>query len=306
LGISQPSLTRTLRDLEDLCGRPLLTRSPLGITAARETRELARLAGLTFAEIGQGFALFRESHGQIDGSIVIGSLPLARSALVPNAVTALLQRHPELRLRIVDGPYAELLHGLRSGQLDCIVGALRLPPPADIRQESLFVDNLSIVVRPGHPLLARPGVTTEDYARLAWILPPAATPARHRIERFFAGLGLASRPQVIECSSLIAVRGLLRQSDRAALLSRAQVGFEIRCGHLALLAGPLPGTEREIGLALRADWHPTLAQRDFLTLLRAAHPSTLSGDARGDRGSDPQQQRKPQFDDLADALAIDY
>jgi DNA-binding transcriptional LysR family regulator len=268
LRVHQPSVTRTLRDLETLCGRPLFSRSPYGIDATREARELARFAGLALAEIQQGLDVFHEAHGRIDGRIVIGSLPLARSVLLPTAVTRLLQRLPEVKLRIVDGPYPELLHELRSGRIDCIVGALRLPPPADVRQEALFSDQLSVVVRPGHPLLGRGTVTVSDLEVLDWVLPPDDTPARHHFNGFFDEHNLSPPRHVIECSSLIAIRGLLLQSDRAAMLSANQVGYEVRSGQLAMLSGPLPRTDRPIGLALRADWRPTLAQADFLDILR--------------------------------------
>ena len=275
LGVRQPSVTRALRDLETICGRQLVTRSPLGTEASRDARELARFAGLAFAEILQGLDAFRESHGQIDGRVVIGSLPLARSTLVPNAVTRLMERYPEVRLRIVDGPYPELLHELRSGQLDCIIGALRFPPPPDVRQEELFTDSLSLVVRPDHPLCRSQAVTPEDLASLDWVLPPAGVPTRRHFEAFFQSEGLAVPRHVVECSSMVAVRGLLLRSDRATLMSLTQVGHEIESGQLAVLGAPLPQTARPIGLALRADWRPTLAQGAFLEFLRRAVAETI-------------------------------
>jgi len=265
LGVHQPSVTRAVRDLETLCGKRLFDRSHHGIAPTREARELARHAGLALAELQQGLEAFRESHGQVDGRILVGSLPLARSALVPTAITRLLERYPEVRLRVVDGPYPELLHELRSGRLDFIVGALRFPSPADIRQETLFTDSLSLVVRPGHPLC---GKTKLDLAGLDWVLPPEGAPGRLLFEEFCRSIGLGQPRHVIECSSLVAVRSLLLQSDRAALLSRAQVGFEVESGQLAVLGDPLPHTARPIGLALRSDWRPTQAQAAFLDLLR--------------------------------------
>jgi DNA-binding transcriptional LysR family regulator len=268
LGVHQPSVTRALRDIETLCGRPLFDRSHHGITPTRDARELARLAGLAFAELQQGLEAFRETLGQVNGRIVVGSLPLARSALVPTAITRLLDRYPEVRFRVVDGPYPELLDELRSGRLDFIVGALRLPAPADIRQETLFIDALSLVVRPDHPLRDEQSLSAQDLAQLDWVLPPEGTPARKLFEEFCRSAGIAQPRHVIECSSLVAVRSLLLQSDRAALLSRAQVAYEVDSGQLAVLGDPLPHTERPIGLALRSDWRPTLAQSAFLTLLR--------------------------------------
>ena len=268
LGTHQPSVTRAIRDLETVCGQPLLNRSPQGVEATREARELARFAGLALAELKQGLDAFRESHGQIDGRIVVGSLPLARTTLVPMAVTRLLERYPDVKLKVVDGPYMEMLQELRSGRLDMIVGALRTPPPAEIRQEMLFNDALSLVVRPGHPLQGKASISPDDLAALDWVLAPEGTPARRLFQSYFASQELPSPRHVVECSSLVVARGLLQRSDRAALLSLAQVGHEVETGQLAVLGKPLPETERPIGLALRADWRPTLAQDTFLQLLK--------------------------------------
>jgi DNA-binding transcriptional LysR family regulator len=277
LGVHQPSVTRAVRDLETLCGRQLFDRSHHGIAPTREARELARHAGLALAELQQGLDAFRESHGQVDGRVVIGSLPLARSALVPTAITRLLARYSEVRLRLVDGPYPELLHELRSGRLDFIVGALRQQPPADIRQESLFSDSLSLVVRPGHPLRGKTKLTAADLAGLGWVLPPEGAPGRRLFEEFCHSLGMDPPRRVVECSSQVAVRSLLLQSDRIACLSRAQVSHEVESGQLAVLGDPLPGTARPIGLALRSDWRPTLAQSAFLDLLRQAVTEAAAG-----------------------------
>lgn len=269
LGVSQPSVNRAMRDLESLCGRPLLTRTPQGLEPTREARGLARLAALALAEIRQGLEELREWRGQMTGRVSVGCLPLARSHLLPEAITGLLARYPEAQVRIIDGPYAEQLHELRHGGLDLIVGALRLPPPTpDIEQEVLFVEPLSIVVRANHPILAEGEPTAAALAALDWIAPREGTPARAHFASFFAAAQVKPPRHIIECSSLIASRGLLMQSDRAALLSASQVRQEVEAGYLAVLPQPLPGTERPIGLTVRKGWQPTRVQAALMELLR--------------------------------------
>jgi DNA-binding transcriptional LysR family regulator len=269
LGMAQPGVSRALRDLETLCGRALFARAPHGLEPTGDARTLARYAGLAFAEIRQGMEELRERRGLIDGRIAIGSLPLARTALLPDAVTRLLQVLPGVAVRIVDGPYRELLHALRHGQIDMIVGALRTPSPAaDITQEPLFRDPLAIVVRPGHPILGGSAPSLEVLARLDWIVPIEGTPARRNFTDLFAARGVAPPARLIECSSQVAIRGLLLRSDRAALLSASQVEFETSAGQLTVLPMTLPGAEREIGLTTRADWRPTSAQARFLDIIR--------------------------------------
>jgi DNA-binding transcriptional LysR family regulator len=192
-------------------------------------------------------------------------LPLARSGLLPDAVTAVLARYGDARVRIVDGPYDELLHGLLDGSIDLIVGALRDPLPAGhLLQKALFDDALSIVVRAGHPALQHETLSAGVYSELDWIVPRKGTPARGHFEKYFLDRGIAVPLRVVECSSLIATRALLLQSDRAAILSSRQVALELDYGILVDLSGPLPGTRRQIGIAMRDGWHPTALQKTLI------------------------------------------
>ena len=107
-----------------------------------------------------------------------------------------------------------------------------------------------------------------ELAQLDWIAPRQGTPARAAFTGFFQDEGITPPEHVIECSSLIAIRSLLLESDRAALLPAQQVALEIKAGQLALMPRPLMGTSRAIGLTVRKDWQPTLVQERFLQILR--------------------------------------
>jgi len=271
LGLAQPSVYRAARSLEVTSGEVLFRRTHRGVEASMRAKQLARCASLAFSEIRQGFEELAELDGRIQGQVRVGCLPLARVRIVPDAVNQLLRSFPSARVSLIDGPYDELLHALRHGHLDLIIGALRSPAPTDdIQQEPLFRDPLALVVRAGHPILRSPAPNPEQLARLHWIAPREGTPARDYFKAFFTARGLPAPPNVIECSSLVATRGLLLGSDRAALLSARQIGIELASGQLSVLLSPLPGTERAIGLTVRRDWQPTPLMKDFMALVKAA------------------------------------
>jgi DNA-binding transcriptional LysR family regulator len=271
LGRSQPSVYRSARDLERLCGRELFRRTGNTVEPTVCARLMARCASLAFAEIHQGFEEIDELNGRMQGTVKVGCLPLARTSLLPTSITRFLAKHPSARMKVVDGPYDELLHALLHGRIDLVIGALRLPRPTNqIVQEALFDDPLSIVVRRGHPLLARDLPEVSELAGLDWIVPREGTPARDHFTAFFAEHRVAPPTRLIECSSLVTTRGLLLQSDRAALLSVRQARLDVDSGQLATLFDPLPGTERTIGLTYRSDWQPTTVQREFIDAVRCA------------------------------------
>jgi DNA-binding transcriptional LysR family regulator len=269
LGVSQPSVHRAARKLETLCRQQLFAAKAQGVDVTPAARELARHAALALAEIGQGIEELRELRGQRDGRVWIGCLPLGRTRIVPQAVTRLLARYPDVKVRIVDGAYGDLLNALRHGQIDIMFGALRLPPPAgDFIQEALFSEPLSLIVRAGHPILTNPRLDAHSLSQCEWVLPREGTPARDSFTAFFRKSAVPPPQRIIECSSLIALRALLSESDRIGLLSIEQVRYEVDAGFLKLLPAPMPHTERPIGLTFRKHWLPTTVQNDFIALLR--------------------------------------
>ncbi|NOZ33159.1 MAG: LysR family transcriptional regulator [Alphaproteobacteria bacterium] len=269
IGISQPSLHRTARDLERLAGVSFFIRANLGIEVTVSARTLARKGRLAFGELEQGFAEIQSWQGRDTGRIVIGTMPLARTTILPRAINELLRARPDVDISVIDGPYDDLLHGLRHGEIDLLTGALRKPIPiGDVVQETLFEDPLVIVGRHGHPLCDRPGLSMSDLARFPWAIPRAGTPTREFFERMFARSGMAPPGHVIEASSLVLIRGLLLGSDRLTLMSAHQMDPEKGPGMLARMPFSLHGTRRKIGVTFRRDWRPTATQTRFLDLLR--------------------------------------
>ena len=269
LKLTQPTVHRAVKGMENLCEQRFFQRSPAGVEPSWQARQLARYASLFFAELSQGLEEVNEFKGQMVGSLRVGSLPLARTRMVPHAVTLLLKEFSQTQVSIIDGPYEEQLHNLLHGQLDVIVGALRYPAPSpDIVQELLFNDPLHVVVRPDHPLMKQRKVSVKALRELDWIAPRENTPAREAFAHFFTNEGLQPPERVIECSYLVAIRGLLLESHRAALLPAQQVEVEVSNGLLAISPWQLAGTGRDIGLTLRKQWKPTRVQARFLQLLR--------------------------------------
>jgi LysR family transcriptional regulator, regulator for genes of the gallate degradation pathway len=170
---------------------------------------------------------------------------------------------------VVDGPYAELLHGLRHGEIDLLIGALRNPLPVDdVVQEKLFDDPLAIVARSGHPLARKKRVTAAELAAYPWVLPRRGTPTRAAFEALFS-----KGPQphgLVESSSTVLICSLLFDSDRLTLISRHQILREQEQGLLTTLPYDMSRTVRPIGITTRRDWRPTATQSYFIELVRDA------------------------------------
>ncbi|MFT4096562.1 MAG: LysR family transcriptional regulator, partial [Rhodoblastus sp.] len=271
IGLSQPSVHRAAKELERLAGVSLFEAATYGIELTRPAQFLAQQARLAFVEIEHGFAEVAELSGGDSSRLVIGAMPLARSHILPEAIDRLLRERPNLHVRVIDGPYRDLLHGLRNGEIDVLIGALRDPAPIDdIEQIPLFDDRLVIVARVGHPLFAREKIGEADLMAYPWVVSPPGAPTRDYFESLFPPAARASLSGLIETSSLIVVRGALLRSDRLTLISANQIVTEQALGLLAPLPVPTPGSARRIGLTIRRGWRPTATHELLMERIRAA------------------------------------
>lgn len=267
MGIAEPTVHRAAREFEKLIGVKLFQKVSYGIEMTQTGQEIAKFANLALHEIAAAFEETAESKGANRGRISVGSLPLARTDILPQAIASLCAHEPYTSVEVIEGSYETLLHALQNGDLDIIISALRPDRVSqEISEEKLFEDELSIIARVGHPLADRHDLTIADLAAFPWVVPRTGSPTRAHFHTLFADTEL--KYGLIESSSLIILRTLLSRSDRLTLLSRRRELYEDQQGLLLSLPMTLPFTRQPIGITTRRNWQPTHLQRVFIKLLK--------------------------------------
>jgi DNA-binding transcriptional LysR family regulator len=272
LGISQPAVTQGLRDLEDLVGVPLFMRTPKGMLPTRQGDIMIRGAKLALSEIAAAGDDLAGHLGQVRGRLTVGALPLSGTQIAPLVVSRVARSYPDLRLRIIEAQYDSLLQSLRCGDVDVIVGALLPVATADVAQQRVFDDELSVVVRQGHPLMRKKTVTLQDLHDAEWVVPFRRTRSRNTVEKVMMAAGLPMPDDAIEANTVVTVRGLLMESNRVSVLSRRQIYYEEREGLLTVLPIKLQGARLPIGYMTRADAQSTVGMSALLKHLREVNP----------------------------------
>jgi DNA-binding transcriptional LysR family regulator len=268
LGLAQPTVHRAIVQLEHEAGRALFERTAYGTIATRLGQSVAQAARLALSELAQAEAELAEMRAESGGRIVVGAMPLSRSHLLPAAIVAFQEERPSQSIEVVEGVYQELLSGLRRGDIDVLIGALRYPAPIDdVEQEVLFHDTAVMIARPSHPIFERPGPSLADLARYPWIAGMPSTPIRDHFDRLFRDHGLTVR-NLVQSGSLILMREILNQTDYLGFVSGGQARAEIARGLVRAIDYDLGETRRPIGLTTRRDWLPTHAQSRFLDIVR--------------------------------------
>lgn len=263
---SEPAVHRTARDAEAILKTPIFEGSGRNIRLTSNGLAVVRWARLALNELDSAATELREARGHFDGRMAIGTLPLARTSVIPTAIAEIAQQYPQARFEILEGSYGPMLTALETGRIDMIIGALREDVSnAQFVQEKLFPFHLSVVARADHPLSKVARVTQEDLARYPWIVAREDTPSR---ELFMELADRADLHQAVEVGSLVAIRGILMKTDYLALLSHHQCEFELDAGFLTKLDFELPPHDRSLGITHRRHWMPTALQSSFLETLR--------------------------------------
>ncbi len=271
-GLSEASLHRAVGELSIGLGQHLVERRGRNVRLTARGLAVARDFRLATAELRAALEELAALRGQEIGRIVVGAMPLSRARVLPRATVAFYALHPDADIAIVEGAYADLVGPLRDGDIDMMVGALRLPhADGDLVQQPLFVDRPVIVARSEHPLARANGVL--DPAQLAaypWVVSAPGTPLHGQWRTMFDDAGVPVPRVAVACGSVMMARQMLIESDFLTLLSRDQVTVEIEAGWLTQIADAPAGISRTIGVITRTDWRPTRLQARFLALLERA------------------------------------
>ena len=255
MGTSQSAVSQAVSRLEDMLGQPLFLRTAHGMLptdAGRRWIERFERALTELRHIPEDVAALA---GVVEGTVMIGALPLARTQLLPLAITSVLQRHPRLHVSSLESPYGELTAGLLSGRIDFIVGALRNAPGEAFSARALFEDKAALVARAGHPLAGKKNLCIADLQGYPWVLSRPGAPLRESLGQFFHKNGLPAPTPTVETGDLALLRGLLMSSDMLTVLSAHQLHYEVATSQLAVLPFDMPGLERSIGVMTRKASH---------------------------------------------------
>lgn len=267
LALAQPTVHRAVAQLEQEAGRPLFERTVHGLVPTRQTRHLVRAIMLGFAELDQAESDIADLDGGEAGQIVVGALPLSRSVLLPQALVRFRDLRPRHPVHVIDGLYDDLLGGLRRGEIDLILGALRHPAPIrDVTQERLFDDSITVLAGHRHPLAGQGPLSPQMLLSQKWVVPRLGTPSRAQFDAFFAETGPPD--SIIEAGSILLMREILQASDHLGCISSAMAQAEMANGLLTQLPTTATWQARPIGLTCRENWVPTKAQTQLLTVLR--------------------------------------
>lgn len=270
LGRTQPAISGAIRELETSLKQTLFQRNAKGMV----TTEVGTLLAIRIKRVLSELRHIEEDlaalSGVMLGHIAIGALPLCRTLILPDAMAATLAAYPKLQMSTSENSYSDLCVGLRSGEIDFIIGAIRESDDSpDLDSEILFYDSISLIARKAHPLAGVPNLGFDEIRVCQWVLSRRGTPSRELLDFVFASAEQAKPVPAVETGDLAILRGLLFKSDMVTAISAYQLHYEIEAGNLVVLDFPFEITRRAIGITIRRDAYLSPATNILIKQLRA-------------------------------------
>ena len=267
LSLTQPAITRAIKDLEAELGVQLVTRDVRGVQLTTEGQTLLVRARLIVSELRRAEDDIAQSKGQRDGRLAVGVTPLAGLTIVPRAFARFRRAWPAVKLDFIEFTSDQLYAELRSGNLDFAVGAAtgRLDD-TPVRREELLSLPTSLAVHRDSPLAACRALS--DLQDAEWIHTDLTERFPTYLAELFAREGLAPPPRVTRCTSQALFNSLAMANDVVFFWSLLAIGMpELRQRFTALpIAADLP--RLSIGLLVREDSQLTRAAEYFVRCIR--------------------------------------
>lgn len=264
--LTQPALSKSIRQLEDELGVRLFDRTTVGVVPTVFGKALAMHAKTIEQQVRQAEAAISGLKGKAKGIVSVGVGPSVAAGLMPAATVMLHKLHPEIELNVVQGLVDELIPALRRGELDVAVGAWPLVSDPAFSTEVLLRDRIEVVARADHPLAGQ-GATLTDLLAHPWALPPATQRWRQTLDELFYAQSLSPPRPIVTSNSAPYLAALMRRTDCLSFLPRQTMVGE--AGLTAITVEELPAFEPDISMTYRERALNNPAKMEVIQLLRA-------------------------------------
>lgn len=210
LPITQPALSKSIRQLETDLGCELFERTPSGVVPTVFGEALAHHARTIEAEMASAKARLAELSGGSSGEVRVGVGPSIAVNLMPRATARMQEDRPGVRMEVHEGLVDTLLPSLRRGELDMVVGLWPRTLEREFEVVTLFNDVIGVLAAAGHPLAGkRRRVGLGALREHPWALPPRSQRWRQSLDEHFLAAGLPPPAPQVESNSSAYLKSLI-------------------------------------------------------------------------------------------------
>ena len=166
LHVSQPPLSRQIRDLEDELGFPLLKRTAKSVSLTEAGRTFLNEARAVLQRVDEGVKKARAVAIAGETDLHVGYSPTPFAKILPKTLQVFQKAMPKVHVRLHDWSNKTILDGVRDGrlQLGLITRSPKTSALHDVRFEELLRQCVCVAVAPQHPFARRRAIPLTEVA----------------------------------------------------------------------------------------------------------------------------------------------
>jgi DNA-binding transcriptional LysR family regulator len=172
LYVSQPALTKQIKQLESLLGVRLFTRSWAGMTLTPAGQALAGRTPAVLAEWDRALRETKAAASRATQVLRVGFMSSAANEATQEIIAAFARRRPGWRVDLQQAAWSDPTAGLASGDVDAALLRLPFPGQDEVRLEVLLTEPRWVVLPATHPLAGRDQICFSEL----WDEPFVAAP----------------------------------------------------------------------------------------------------------------------------------
>jgi len=267
LHVSQPAVSKQIKELEDALGIRLLERLPRGSRLTDGGKLLAQYVQRMAVVEEETARAIDEFRGLKRGRLAVGASMTIGAYLLPQVFGEFHRRHPDIELELEIANTETIQHHLMEGSFD--IGLTEGLMDAEHLDSEVFHEDELVAIAPhGHPLLKHKRVTAREFCREPFILREAGSGTRAVVEQALGKRGLKVKP-VLSLANPEAIKRAVIAGLGVAIVSRLAIGCELQIGSLAVVPLKDLVIRRPLHLQQLRSKSPSPAAIQFLKLLYA-------------------------------------
>ena len=250
LSVSQPTVSKSIADIEYALGVRLFDRTAQGVEPNQYGRTLLKWAVVLFDDVKQGVEEIEFLVDPSVGTLRIGASEPMLGGFLGAIVAHLHRKYPRIAFEISQPPsFEQQRRDLLERRCDLTLGrVITSESEQDFATEILFEEPGSVVAGPQSPLLRRRKLKLAELVDEPWTLPRPDSAVGSYLTEAFRIAGLPLPRNVVICGSIQMHQALLANGPFLAIFPQSLLRFGAKHLNVKVLPVALPGRPPPVGI----------------------------------------------------------
>jgi DNA-binding transcriptional LysR family regulator len=281
--ITQSAITKRVAELEQRLGYAIFSRTARGVILTDEGIAFIDRAARLLQDLE---LLMLQNRDPYVGPLRVGVSPAALDGLIVKPIAELKRRYPQVQLDVSSSGFERMMHRLRNGSVDVVLGLERLfKEQTDFNREPLAALEAVFFTRRGHPLERQKRVPSSALAAFDIVFPSEIPRYTQSIREIFGGVGVSPPTRLHAIDYFPLVRALVSQSDAIGVVSASYAHSAAFQANFAVVDAVEPPPPGDLCCAVRTRWEVSPVVKAFIQACQKTFPPASTAHAQGKHDS---------------------